>query len=81
MCSARRGGSEMNDYSAVIRLVLRNILSGVAKMHDAPMSAQTHFDAAIDQLAKVTTWRPDDPELLEIISSAKEHMKHYERAI
>lgn len=71
----------MNDYSAVIRSVFGNLLSGIAKMHDAPMSSQSHFDAAIDQLAKVTTWRPEDPELLEIISSAKEHMKHYERAV
>jgi hypothetical protein len=59
-----------NDYAAVIRKVFRNVLSGVAKLNDAPVSSGFHFDAAIDELAKLTTWRPKDPELMEIIDSA-----------
>jgi hypothetical protein len=31
----------------------------------------------IDKLAKATTWRPDDPELRQIIDDATEHMKHH----
>lgn len=59
------------------RHVLANVASGVAKMTDAPMSAQTHFDAAINELAKATEWRPDDAELLAIIDDAIEHMRCY----
>ncbi len=76
--TARRGkGNIVNDYSALIRVVFGNLLSAIAKMQDAPMSAQTHLDFVIDKLAKATTWRPDDPELRQIIDDATEHMKHH----
>jgi hypothetical protein len=70
----------MNDYSAMIRKVFGEILSGVAKLPDSPCSAQAHFDSAIHELAMVTSWRPDSPELLEIIASATEHIRHYKQA-
>jgi hypothetical protein len=69
-----------NDAARVDRLVrhvLLQVVSGVAKLDDAPMSAATHFDSAINELAKATDWRPDDSELRTIIDSANEHMGFY----
>lgn len=63
---------EENDYASLIRKVLGNVLSGVAKMHDAPASSQMHFDTAVCDLAKATSWRPSDPELLRLIDDAFE---------
>lgn len=61
----------------LVRHVLSNVVSGVAKLHDAPASAGTHFDSAISELAKATDWRPDDAELAAIIDAAIEHMAFY----
>jgi len=55
--------------------VLSNLISGVAKMQDAPVSAETHFYEAIAELADATNWRPGDPDLQEIIQVAVEHMR------
>lgn len=59
---------------ADIRRVLSNIASGVAKIHDAPCSAQTHFDTAIALLAEHTDWRPESDELAAIVTDAVDHM-------
>ncbi len=61
----------------LVRHVLSNLVSGVAKLDDAPASAETHFDSAINELAKATDWRPNDPELRAIIDDAMEHMALY----
>ena len=58
----------------VIRRVMGNVASGVAKIHDAPCSAQTHFDSALAELAKHTDWRPDNEELAEIVEDAVDHI-------
>ena len=57
--------------------VLKNIVAGVAKMDDAPLSAMTHFDSAINALSNATDWRPNDKELKTIIEDAVEHMRFY----
>jgi len=72
----------LNDIDAarvdrLVRHVLSNLVSGIAKMNDAPASAGTHLDSAISELAKATDWRPDDPELMAIIDDAIEHMAFY----
>lgn len=62
---------------SLVRRVLSNVVCGLAKIDDAPMSAKTHFDSAINELAKLTEWRPRDDELQEIINEAIEHMAFY----
>lgn len=57
--------------SKEIQKVFSNLLSGVAKMHDAPCSSASHFDMAISTLAEICEWRPDSEELLEIIRDAQ----------
>ena len=61
-----------NDYASLIRRVLGNVVSGLAKSHESPASSQTHFDSAVCDLARATSWRPADPELLRIIEDAIE---------
>lgn len=61
----------------LVRHVLSNVVAGLAKSNDAPISAQSHFDSAINELAKATDWRPDDAELAAIIDAAIEHMAFY----
>lgn len=53
-----------------LRRALSNILSAVAKQHDAPCSASTHMDTAIASIASLVDWRPEDPELVGILSDA-----------
>ncbi len=54
-----------------IKKCFSNLLSGVAKMHDAPCSSAMHFDTAIATLAEMCEWRPNSEELLEIIKDAQ----------
>lgn len=53
-----------------LRSALSNMLSAVAKQHDAPCSASTHMDTAIASIASLVDWRPEDPELVGILSDA-----------
>ena len=53
-----------------INRVLRDVLSAVAKLDDAPVSARAHLDRVITLLVQHTDWRPDDSDLLEIINDA-----------
>lgn len=59
-------------HQQTIDLALRNLLSGIAKMHDAPMSSRAHLDTAIASLASTTDWRPQNAELAEILADAIE---------
>lgn len=68
---------EDNDIDVLVRHVLSNVVAGLAKVNDAPISAQAHFDSAINELAKATNWRPADAELVAIIDEAIEHMAFY----
>lgn len=56
--------------SNTLRKALSNLLSAVAKQHDAPCSASTHMDTAISSIASLVDWRPEDPELVGILSDA-----------
>lgn len=56
--------------SNALRRALSNMLSAVAKQHDAPCSASTHMDTAISSIASLVDWRPEDPELVGILSDA-----------
>lgn len=53
-----------------LRRALSNLLSAVAKQHDAPCSASTHMDTAIASIASLADWCPDDPELAGILRDA-----------
>jgi hypothetical protein len=61
----------------LIQHVLSNLVSGISKLNDAPASAETHFDSAINALANATEWRPTDAELVAIIEHAVTHMAFY----
>lgn len=61
----------------LVRHVLSNIVCGLAKIDDAPISAKTHFDSAINELANFTEWRPQDDELRAHIDEAIDHMAFY----
>lgn len=64
---------ELTDFrKQAIELALRNLLSGIAKTHDAPMSSRAHLDTAIAALASTTDWRPQNAELAEILADAIE---------
>jgi len=69
-----------DEIDRLARRVLGNLVSGICKMRDAPMSAETHFDSAINDLAKATSWRPEDDELRAVVECAIEHMQHYQNA-
>lgn len=53
-----------------LRSALSNMLSAVAKQHDAPCSASTHMDTSIASIANLVDWRPEDPELVGILRDA-----------
>lgn len=65
-----RAADMLEKMSETIATVLRNIVSSVAKEHDAPASAATHLELAIADLARATDWRPDNAELRDIIENA-----------
>lgn len=48
-----------------------------AKADDAPASAETHLDSAIDWLAQICDYRTEVPEESEMLTLAREHMGHY----
>ena len=59
----------------LVRHVLSNLVSAIAKQDDSPASAETHLMSAISELAKATQWRPYDIELAAIIDDAISHME------
>lgn len=73
------GTHDPNRPSCEISHALSDIVSGVVKSADAPMSANAHLDSAIDTLAKLTAWRPVAAESQAVIHSATSHMSHYRR--
>lgn len=60
-----------------ISRILSNLVSSELKLVDAPCSSAMHLDTAISELAKLTTWRPQDTEGLAIVNDAIEYMSHY----
>lgn len=54
----------------VYKKALHNLISCYLQIDDAPCSAETHLMTVISLLAGETTWRPDDPEYLEVIEYA-----------
>lgn len=60
-----------------ITLALRDLLWAKAKADDAPASAETHLDSAIDWLAQTCDYQAQSPEELEMLKSAREHMENY----
>ena len=60
-----------------ITLALRDLLWAKAKADDAPASAETHLDSAIDWLAQTCDYQPQSPEESEMLALAREHMENY----
>lgn len=60
-----------------ITLALRDLLYAKAKADDAPASAETHLDSAIDWLAQVCDYKAGSPEESEMLALAREHMENY----
>ena len=60
-----------------ITLALRDLLWAKAKTDDAPASAETHLDSAIDWLAQVCDFEAQFPEESEMLALAREHMENY----
>ena len=60
-----------------ITLALRDLLWAKVKADDAPASAETHLDSAIDWLAQVCDYQAGSPEESEMLALAREHMGHY----
>ena len=60
-----------------ITLALRDLLWAKAKADDAPASAKTHLDSAIDWLAQVCDYQTEVPEESEMLALAREHMQNY----
>jgi|688.fasta_scaffold821981_1 hypothetical protein len=65
-----------------IQHVLSNLVEFIIKFNEAPASAETHLDTAIFLLSEESgDWKPiDDPAILEVIRSSREHMAHYYEA-
>lgn len=66
----------------VIKYCLGHLLTSVIKRPDAPASASTHEDMVLDILHQRATkygWATNDPEQLEVIKDAVEHMDHYRK--
>lgn len=60
-----------------ITFALRDLLQAKAKADDAPASAETHLDSAIDWLAQLCDYQPQSPEESEMLALAREHMENY----
>lgn len=60
-----------------ITLALRDLLWAKAKTDDAPASAETHLDSAIDWLSQLCDYQPQSPEESEMLALAREHMENY----
>lgn len=60
-----------------ITLALRDLLWAKAKADDAPASAETHLDSAIDWLSQLCDYQPQSPEESEMLTLAREHMENY----
>jgi len=60
--------------NSIANVVLQNVVCGLNKLQDAPMSAQAHFDRAITELSRFATWKPETDEHREIVEDAIEHM-------
>lgn len=60
-----------------ITLALRDLLWAKVKADDAPASAETHLDSAIDWLAQVCDYQAQSPEESDMLALAREHMGHY----
>ncbi len=66
------GGNELAvDVDKIAAMVLRNVLGGILKQNDSPVSSQTHFDAAIVGLLSLTSWRPDSDEARDIVDQSE----------
>lgn len=60
-----------------IAFALSDLLWAKAKADDAPASAETHLDSAIDWLTQVCDYQAGSPEESEMLALAREHMGHY----
>lgn len=70
LVSERAAVVASESHQRLATLSLRNLLSGIAKMHDAPMSSEAHLLTAVAALASATDWRPENEELAEILDDA-----------